>query len=487
VNSDILTAVTLASPGTVASAAVAGGPYAITPSSAVGTGLSNYTLSYVNGAFTVNPATLTVTASNQSKTYGTTFDLGTTAFTETGLVNSDTLTAVALVSPGTVATAAVAGGPYAITPSNATGSGLANYTLSYASGALMVNPATLIGVVTAANKVYDGTTTATLTSESLSGAIYNADASNLKLNVGAATYNSSDVLTANTVTATALTLSGPAASNYELLASMATASASITPRPLTISANPESQIYGNLTPIFTYVVGGQGLIGGDSVSGVISAGITSATHVGSYWISPGAITASANYALTYVGNTLQINPRPLTVTANPENQLFGNSTPPLTYAVGGLGLVNGDHLTGALSASPVANSAFGSYPITQGTLATSSDYGLSYVGATLMVLSPGWPMGAELAARTFVNDLKLATVSADFDYPAGTVYIDQSATCIEAAARATQTVTTAGMLKAAVALRTQARCAGAWARAGETIDWWAIAAGRTAMSYLRVR
>ena len=45
------------------------------PSAATGTGLSNYTISYVNGTLTVNPAALTITANNDSKTYGTTADL----------------------------------------------------------------------------------------------------------------------------------------------------------------------------------------------------------------------------------------------------------------------------------------------------------------------------------------------------------------------------------------------------------------------------
>ena len=37
-----------------ATATVAGSPYAIVPSAAVGTGLGNYTISYVNGTLTVN-------------------------------------------------------------------------------------------------------------------------------------------------------------------------------------------------------------------------------------------------------------------------------------------------------------------------------------------------------------------------------------------------------------------------------------------------
>ena len=54
-----------------------------------------------------------------------------------------------LTSDGAAATAQVSGSPYAIVASNATGSGLANYTIRYANGSLTVAPALL--TVTANN------------------------------------------------------------------------------------------------------------------------------------------------------------------------------------------------------------------------------------------------------------------------------------------------------------------------------------------------
>ncbi|HEY5175463.1 MAG TPA: hypothetical protein VII95_07850 [Terriglobales bacterium] len=44
----------LSSAGAAATATVAGSTYSIAPSAALGTGLSNYTISYVNGQLTVN-------------------------------------------------------------------------------------------------------------------------------------------------------------------------------------------------------------------------------------------------------------------------------------------------------------------------------------------------------------------------------------------------------------------------------------------------
>jgi hypothetical protein len=46
------------------------------------------------------------------------------------------------------------------------------------------------------------------------------------------------------------------------------------------------------------------------------------------------------------------------------------------------GLVNGDTLSGLLATSATTTSNVGAYAITQGTLAASSNYALSYVGPT---------------------------------------------------------------------------------------------------------
>ena len=63
VNGDTVTSVTLTSAGAAATATVAGSPYAIIARPAVGTGLGNYTISYVDAPrLTVNRKALTITA-----------------------------------------------------------------------------------------------------------------------------------------------------------------------------------------------------------------------------------------------------------------------------------------------------------------------------------------------------------------------------------------------------------------------------------------
>src|SRR5262249_19662009 len=84
-NGDTVGAVTLTSNGgTAAMAAV--GTYTITPSAAGGGTFNagNYAIVYATGILTVDGAPLSITASPQAHTYGTTLNLGMTAFSAVG-------------------------------------------------------------------------------------------------------------------------------------------------------------------------------------------------------------------------------------------------------------------------------------------------------------------------------------------------------------------------------------------------------------------
>ena len=66
VGSDSVSSVTLTSAGATNTAPVANSPYIITPSSAIGSGLGNYSITYNPGYLTVSNAVLTVTHSGNS-------------------------------------------------------------------------------------------------------------------------------------------------------------------------------------------------------------------------------------------------------------------------------------------------------------------------------------------------------------------------------------------------------------------------------------
>jgi hypothetical protein len=141
INSDgtnVLTGAPALSTGADATSAI--GSYAITVSQGT-LGATNYVFKFVYGTLTVNLATLTVTARNTNKVYGQTVTFAGTEFTSSGLANGDTVSSATLNSSGTAATAGVAGSPYAINATNATGGSLTNYTINYQPGTLIVNPA----------------------------------------------------------------------------------------------------------------------------------------------------------------------------------------------------------------------------------------------------------------------------------------------------------------------------------------------------------
>ncbi|BAP87656.1 filamentous haemagglutinin family outer membrane protein [Burkholderiales bacterium GJ-E10] len=193
------------------------GIYAVSASGGV-TGFG-YGFQYTGGTLTVNAKALTITASAQSTTYGTALALGTSQFTPSGLVNGDSVAGVTLTQGGnatvpvTQAAGTYTGSTNGILASGATGTGLSNYTISYVPGTLTIDPKALtVSGEAALNKVYDGSTTATLTGGTLPGLI-NGDSVTL---TQAGTFASKNVGTNITVTASD-SISGPSAGNYTLM------------------------------------------------------------------------------------------------------------------------------------------------------------------------------------------------------------------------------------------------------------------------------
>src|SRR5262249_49883466 len=117
----------------------------------------------------------------------------------------------------------------------------------------------------------------------------------------------------------------------------------ITPRPITVTANDLSKVFGNLDPSLTYTVTG-GVIASDQLSGAPTR--TAGENVGDYAIDPHGVVGSGNYAISYVNGNFQITPRPITVTADDLSKVFGNLDPSLTYTVTG-GVIASDPLSGA--------------------------------------------------------------------------------------------------------------------------------------------
>ncbi|MEI6210198.1 MAG: MBG domain-containing protein, partial [bacterium] len=258
-----------------------------------------------SGSVTITAKALTITATAQSKVYGTLLSgtAGYTNFTQVGLVNSDAITSVtvAYANGGNLATNGV--GPYlgTITITGATGEGFTpgNYAITYVPATLTV---TTKDVTIHATRAYDGalnvvaaifyTISGTVGGETLGVS-------------GFGTIETAGIGTGKDVTKNTLALvdgtggSAGSAANYNL----ASATADITTRALTVTANAHAMQVGNALPTLTYTPG-LTLVNGDVLTGSLVCTNTGA--VGVYPIAQGDLSAGANYTLTYVGATLVI-------------------------------------------------------------------------------------------------------------------------------------------------------------------------------------
>jgi len=338
---------------------------------------SNYTLTYNSGNLTITPATLTITADNKGKVYGQTNPALTAAYS--GFINGDN--ASNLTTQPTLTTTATTNssvGNYAITASGAVAT---NYTVSYVAGSLSVTPATLTITADNKSKVY-GQTNPALT-VSYSGFINGDDASKLTSPAVAAT----TATTASGVGAYDITVSGAASNNYSLVFNKGTLT--VTPAPLTVTANNKSKVYGTANPALTLSY--SGFINGDGISSlatqpVAATAAATTSNVGTYAIVP-ANGVSANYSFNYLNGTLTITQATRTLTFNALNQktygdpdFNGNATASTGEAViytssntNVAAIVNGKiHIVGAgmtnITATVASNSNYTSTPTITQTL-----------------------------------------------------------------------------------------------------------------------
>jgi hypothetical protein len=129
------------------------------------------------------------------------------------------VTSASLISPS--------GGAFTATVALTPGSNACTLQNTRATGTVNIVPATIIPAVSAADKIYDGTTSAMITLI-LTG-VAPADLSNVSCSAAAANFASANAGTGITVTATGISCSGSAAGNYVLSSNAASTTANIDP------------------------------------------------------------------------------------------------------------------------------------------------------------------------------------------------------------------------------------------------------------------
>ena len=170
----------------------------------------------------------------------------------------------------------------------------------HSPGTLTINPRSLTVSATGVNKVYDGTTTATVTlsDNRVAGDI-------LTDSYTSASYADKNVGTGKPVNVSRISISGTDAGNYTLLNTTTTTTADITKAPLTITAQTNTKIYdGNVSAAAVPTV--SGLKPGDTVTALAetydnpNVGTGKTLSVSSYTISDA--NSGGNYTVTTVPN-----------------------------------------------------------------------------------------------------------------------------------------------------------------------------------------
>ncbi len=165
----------------------------------------------------------------------------------------------------------------------------------------------------------------------------------------------------------------------------------ISPVEVVVAADVNSKVYGDPDPAFTYSLIDGKLIKGDQITGTIHR--EPGENAGLHLLSQGTLSAGKNYQLTFVGSWFKIDPRLVTVTADPQKKVADSPDPRLTYRITEGQLVNGDMFNGSIARVP--GNALGLYPIGQGTLHLSDNYLLNFKGASFSVFNPSVTFDAD--------------------------------------------------------------------------------------------
>ncbi|MDD3322430.1 MAG: MBG domain-containing protein, partial [Paludibacter sp.] len=322
------------------------GTYTIKADSAIGLGVKNYDIQFVNGTLTVQPKQLNISAINTFKTYGSQILVTGNEFfvTPGSLVKEDSIKSVTLQCNGFDSLAIV--GSYPITASAATGYRLSNYTINYKPAILVINKKKVTVSAQKLNKVY-GTiysfngneystdNTQFVANDSIAQLQFTSQATPLKAQVGE--YGLSII-----------GVSGYRLENYDI--NLVNNTFTVSPMPITIIAKKMEKEYSDL---FSFsgneFITDKPLIIGDTVSFVLlkSSGSIETAPVNSYNILASLAygVGTLNYDFTYIPGVLNVVKKKMNASLNPPSYLVYNAKPKdftATMSVSGL-LQNSDY------------------------------------------------------------------------------------------------------------------------------------------------
>jgi filamentous hemagglutinin family protein len=375
--------------------------------------ITDYDISYSTAAGTITPKSLTVTATGGSKVYDGTN--GSTALvTVAGAIAGDTFTSASLAQlyntthagNATLNIAApLSNGSFA---TNTSGSFITDYCVSYGTANGTITPKGLTVTAMADAKVYDGTTTSTVTAT-----VVGAIAGDTFSPIGQA-FNGSHALGSNGSRLNAAapldnaSFAGSTAGSFitDYCVSYVTANGTISRKPVTVTSAGSSKVYdGTAASNATAAV--CGTIAGDSFTNASLAEVYSTIHAGNATLNVAAPLTNASFAgsstgsfitdydVSYVSAAGTITPRTLTVRATGGSKVYDGTTASSGTAIVG-GTAAGDSfsaasLVQAYSTSHAGNvtlnvaSALNNGSFAIGSVGLITDYCVSYVQANGMI------------------------------------------------------------------------------------------------------
>ncbi|MBV8503129.1 MAG: filamentous hemagglutinin N-terminal domain-containing protein [Paucibacter sp.] len=362
----------------------------------------------------ITPALLSGTVTAANKVYDATTQAALTVGAITGFVGTETVGVAGIgnFSDKNVGNGKTVSASYQL--SDGLNGGLAsNYQFAASNSPITANisPATIGLRATAANKTYDGSTTATISASAIT-ALGNDQ---VTLNAGTASFSDKNVGTNKPVSLSGFTLSGADAGNYLLLLP-STLTASITPALISFTATVQNKVYdggvsatisaGSVTPIGKDQLT---LQNGSAAFVDRNTGNNKAVLLSGYSLS-GA--DAGNYQLVLPTLTASITPATLTYMADPTAVQVGAPFPVFGGRVNGF--VAGDTqaavTTGVLVFTPgVASSAVGGlYALTgSGLSATNYQFVQAPGNATALgIVDPGSAVAQAQAAVQATNGMQ---------------------------------------------------------------------------------
>ena len=205
----------------------------------------------------------------------------------------------------------------------------------------------------------------------------------------------------------------------------------ITPRPLTITADSDTKVYDG-TALTKDSYTNTELLAGDHIESVTVTGSQTVAGTSNNVPSAAVIKNSANdnitanYGITYTNGTLEVTKKTLTIIADAKSKAYGEADPALTYT--SEGLINDDAISGTLTRD--AGEDAGDYAITQGGLTAGNNYAISYTGANLTITKVpltvtannntitygNAPVGNGVTCEGFVNSETVSVLGGTLDY-----------------------------------------------------------------------